>query len=137
MEISATKRKYLLGQTLFTLLAGVIIGLGLDNFFPGHYFSFYPVIPLYFYFFGCLYIYIYDEFKKHNPNKLHMVFMGMKVGKMLISIFVILIYALFDKEHKLDFILTFLLFYVLSLIYETCFFFAFEKRLKLKKEDKK
>lgn len=137
MGISSTKRKFLIGQTLFALISGTIVGLLIRYLFPSHYFLWYPSIPLFFYLFGWFYIYMFEECRKRTPDKIHMVYMSMKVAKMLLSMFILLFYVMFDKDHKVDFVLTFLLFYVLSLIYETCFFYSFEKHLKLKKENKK
>lgn len=68
---------------------------------------------------------------------MHLVYLSMKVAKMLISMFILLLYVMLQKIHKEDFVLTFLLFYVLSQIYESCFFYTFEKNLKKKKEIEK
>lgn len=137
MEISKTKKYFLIGQTIFTLISGSVVGLIIRFCFSEHYFQWYPVIPVFFYVFGWFYIFMFEECRKYTPRRIHLVYLSMKVAKMLISMFILLLYVMLQKIHKEDFVLTFLLFYVLSQIYESCFFYTFEKNLKKKKEIEK
>lgn len=50
---------------------------------------------------------------------------------------ILLFYVLHVKVHKEDFVLTFFLFYLFSMLYESIFFFVFESNLKIKLKDKK
>ena len=60
----------------------------------------------------------------------------MKVVKMLLSMLFLLFYILFVKVQKEDFVLTFFLFYLFTLLHESIFFYLFEQNLKKKKEKK-
>lgn len=132
MGTSVTKKRFLIWLTIFTAIAGVIVYYGINLLFPDHYFAWFPAIPFYFYIFGWYYIYMFDMCRKYTPKKTLSVYMGMKVVKMLMSMLVLLFYILFVKVHKEDFVLTFFLFYLLSLLYESFFFYIFEHNLKKK-----
>lgn len=136
MGISLTKKKFLVWETLLAIISGVGVGLFIKLVFPEHYFPWYPAIPVYFYIFGWYYIMMFDNCRKYTPDKTLSIYMGMKVVKMLLSLLVLLFYILFVKVHKEDFVLTFFFFYLLSLTYESSFFYLFEANLKKKKIDK-
>lgn len=136
MGITLTKKNFLIWKTISTILAGLLVGGAIKLFWPTHYFSWFPFIPLYFYIFGWYYIYMFDYCRRYTPHKLLSVYMGMKVVKMLLSMIILLIYVLHVKVHKEDFVLTFFLFYLFSMIYESYFFCLFEHNLKKKLKNK-
>ena len=104
---------------------------------PGHYFGGYPFIPTYFYLFGLFSIYMFDACRQHAPQKMLLLYLAIKMVKMILSIILVLIYCLAVREEAKAFLLTFISFYLLYLIYETWFFFSFEVNLKRKKKNKK
>lgn len=57
--------------------------------------------------------------------------------RMLLSIIVMLIYCIIVRKEAKEFLLTFIVNYVIYLTYDTWFFFTFEanRRLKKKKEN--
>lgn len=136
MGTTITKRNYLVWLTILTIFAGVVVGGFIKIFLPEHYFHWYPSIPAYFYCFGWYYILTFEYARRYKPNKILSVYIGMKVVKMLLSIILLLFYFVFVKLHREDFVLTFFLFYLFSLTYESIFFYLFEHNLK-KKKDKK
>lgn len=136
MGITLTKKRYLMWTTIFAIVAGFGVYGGIELFFPGHYFKWYPAIPVYFYIFGWYYIYMFDMCRKYSPNKMLSVYMGMKFVKMVLSMVFILLYILLIKVQKEDFVLTFFLFYLFTLLHESIFFYIFEQNLKKKKEKK-
>ncbi len=133
MSISLTKRLFLTWYTLYLIVAAWVIGFALGVGFPEHYFEWYPFIPVFYYLFGWFYIYMFDACRKFAPQKVQLVYLCMKGIKMIGSMGILLFYAVHVEEKKTEFFLTLLLFYVLSLIYETAFFLKFEKNKKLKK----
>lgn len=135
MGISLTMKRFLIGQTIFMITSAIIVGLIIKLCFPEHYFNWYPVIPVYFYIFGWFYIIIFDDCRKYSSQRMHTVYMGIKVAKMLISMFVLLLYVMLQKTHihREDFVLTFFLFYIISLTYESYFFYVYERNKKRKK----
>lgn len=126
MGSSATKKNFLLWLTLIMLVAGVGVYFIIQEFFPEHYFSLYPAIPLFFYAFGWYYIYIFDHSRKKNNSNALSVYIGTKVVKMLIAMLIMLLYLIFTQSHRADFIIVFFLFYLFSIIYETLYFYIFE-----------
>ena len=119
MSISLTKRNFLYQITLLTLIAGWV-GAGILHYLlPGHYFGGYPFIPVYFFLFG-----------------LFEISMSMKVMKMLLSVILLVVYCFAVREEAKLFLLTFILYYIVYLIYETWFFFTYEVGKKQKKEKK-
>ena len=136
MGITLTKKNFLIWSTLLIIVSGVGVGLFIRFVLPEHYFGWYPVIPVYFYVFGWYYIMMFDNCRKYSSGKTLSIYLGMKVVKMLLSLLFLLFYILFVKVHKEDFVLTFFLFYLLSLTYESSFFYLFELNLKKKKISK-
>lgn len=136
MNISITKRNFLIFLTLFTIVAGGAGALILHFFDPGHYFGGYPLIPVYFFIFGVFYIYMFDACRHHAPEKMMMLFLGAKVLKLFVSVFLMVIYCVAVPASATEFLLTFMSFYLGYLIYESWFFFAFEWNRKIKKKSK-
>ena len=117
MGFTLTKKRFLIWKTVMMVVAGLVVGGAIKLFWPEHYFAWFPFIPLYFYIFGWYYIF--------------------KFVKMVFSMIILLFYVLHVKVHKEDFVLTFFLFYLFSMLYESIFFFVFESNLKIKLKDKK
>lgn len=136
MSISITKRNFLVFLTLFTLATGGVGALILHFLVPGHYFGGYPLIPVYFFMFGVFYIYMFDACRCHVPEKMMMLFLGAKVLKLLVSVFLMIIYCVTVPASATEFLLTFMSFYLGYLIYESWFFFVFEWNRKIKKKSK-
>lgn len=138
MSISITKRNFLGLHTLFAAISGGGGYAVVHQYFPENEFEAYPIIPLYFYLYGVFGIYIFDICRKHAPGKLLLLYLAMKVLKLLLSIIFIVVYCAITRANEKEFILTFALFYLLYLIYETWFFFSYEwnqiKRKKNKEE---
>ena len=135
VNISKTKRNFIGLNTLFAILSGAAGALIL-HILPGHYFGGYPFIPVYFYIFGLFSIYMFDACRRHAPQKMLLLYLAMKMMKMILSLILLLIYCLAVREEARAFLLTFISFYLLYLIYETWFFFSFEVNLKRKKKNK-
>ena len=81
-------------------------------------------------------IYMFDACRRHAPQKMLLLYLAMKMIKMILSLILILIYCIAVQEEAKAFLLTFVSFYLLYLIYETWFFFSFEVNLKRKKKNK-
>lgn len=137
MNMSITKRNFLGYLSILTLVGGGLGALVLHYLEPGHYFGGYPLIPVYFYIFGVFYIYMFDAAGVMHPEKMVMLFLVAKVLKMIVSVFLLIIYCVAVPDSAIEFLLTFLAFYLGYLIYESWFFFVFEWNQKLKKKSKK
>ncbi len=136
VNISKTKRIFVGRGTRVAILSVSAGALILHIALPGHYFGGYPFIPVYFYIFGLFSIYMFDACRRHAPQKMLLLYLAMKMMKMILSLILLLIYCLAVREEARAFLLTFISFYLLYLIYETWFFFSFEVNLKRKKKNK-
>ena len=139
MSISLTKKLFLTWYTLYMVAAAWVVGLTLGIGFPMWYFEWYPFIPVFSYVFGWFYIYMFDACRLFAPQKQQYVYLGMKGIKMILSMGILLFYAVHVSEKKTEFFLTFFLFYILSMIFESAFFMKFEgnKKRQLKEKKKK
>lgn len=137
MNISLTKRNFLSQLLLLTLVVGGGGAAVLHYLCPGHYFGGYPFIPVYFFLFGLFEISMFDACRKYAPQKLLLLYMAVKVMKMVLSVIFLVVYCLAVREEAKLFLLTFIAYYVVYLVYETWFFFAYEVRKKQKTEKRK
>lgn len=134
--MTVTKKKYLWGLVLLTLLVDVAGGWIFFRFFLEHYFSGYPLIPVFFGIVGLLNVQLFDYLRHRNPKQLHLVYMGGKAVRMVLSILMILVYCLVVRQEARAFALTFAANYLIFLTYETCFFFGYEQNKKLQNKRK-
>lgn len=137
MSISITKRNFLFQTTLLSLIAGWAGAAIFHYLLPEHYFGGYPFIPVYFFLFGVFEISMFDACRKYAPQKLLLLYMAVKVMKMLLSVMFLVVYCLAVREEARLFMLTFIIFYIVYLIYETWFFFTYEVAKKQNQKTKK
>lgn len=135
MKLSVTTKHFLMLLTGIMLTAGIVVYVAIRQFFPAHYFGWYPAIPAFFYAFGWYSIFTFEHCRRTNVRKMLSVYIGMKVVKMLISMVIIFFYLLFVRIHKTDFTITFFLFYLFSILYETLYFYWYEHN-KMKNKNK-
>ena len=57
---------------------------------------------------------------------MQLAYLGTKAIKMIFSLMVLLIYAIKVEEKKVEFFLTFFVFYMISLVFESWFFYRYE-----------
>lgn len=130
MSISQTKKLFITWYTLLMLVTGWTIGPAIALWIPEHYFEWYPFIPVFFYIFGWFTIYMFEACRRYAPKKIQLVYLGTKSIKMLFSLMVLLIYAIKVEEKRVEFFLTFFVFYIISLVFESWFFFRYEREQK-------
>ena len=130
MSVSLPKKLYLTWFTLLMFVAGWTIGPALAIWMPIHYFEWYPFIPVFFYIFGWFTIYMFEACRKYAPQKIQLVYLGTKGIKMFFSLMMLLIYEVKVEEKKVEFFLTFFCFYVLTLVFDSWFFFRYERKQK-------
>ena len=85
MNISKTKRSFICWHTLFAVISAALGAVILHFALPGHYFGGYPFIPVYFYFFGLASIYMFDACRRHAPQRLLLLYLAMKMIKMILD----------------------------------------------------
>ena len=136
MSINLSKRKYLLYLTLITLLLSGVGGVTYFSLVPEHYFGGYPLIPVFFYIFGVFNIYMFDACRRFAPEKMLLLHLAMKVLKMILSVIVLVIYCMVVREEAVAFLLTFIVNYLIYLVFETSFFAGYELNKKRQKKNK-
>ena len=134
MSISLTKKLFITWYTLLMVVAGWTIGPAIATWLPEHYFEWYPFIPVFFYIFGWFTIYMFEACRRYAPQKMQLVYLSTKGIKMFFSLIILLIYAVKVEEKKVEFFLTFFAFYIISLIFESWFFFRYEREHKGKEK---
>ena len=71
------------------------------------------------------------------PQKLVLFHLALKIIRMIFSVFILVLYCLAVKDHIREFMVTFIIFYLVNLVFESWFFLAFECNRKRKKENEK
>lgn len=96
----------------------------------------YFIIPIFFYVLGLIFIL---QFKRtpRQAGKVINVFMLIRTFKIFTSFILILIYWAYDKSNIRDFAILFIIFYLISLIWETYIYLRMEKYMKFKDEQEK
>lgn len=135
VNISKTKWNFIGLHTLFAIVSAGVGAVILHVALPGHYFGGYPFIPIYFYLFGLFSIYMFDACRLHAPQKMLLLYLAIKMIKIIFSLILLLIYCIAVREEAKAFLLTFISFYLIYLIFETWFFFSFEVNRKRKKKN--
>jgi small neutral amino acid transporter SnatA (MarC family) len=127
------KRKLHVILALVMLLSGWGIWGMLKTAFPETYFSWYPMIPGFFYIMGLVFIAVITRDYKENQRKLVNLYMIIKLCKVAASLLLGSIYLIFIKIQIRDFSVVFIGFYLLYLGIETYFFYLAEEVIKKKK----
>ena len=127
MSTSPTQRLFITWHTLLMLVAGWTIGPAIATWWPEHYFGWYPFIPVFFYIFGWFTISMFEACRRFAPKKIQLVYLGTKAIKMFFSLIVLLIYSVKVDEKKVEFFLVFFGFYILTLVFESWFFYRYER----------
>jgi len=98
----------------------------LQFFFKGHNFLLLPAIPLFFILLGTAAIkFVYSK-KESSVAAL----MGVKMVKILLSLMFILVYVFFIKEQAVSFLMSYLIYFLAFLVFETWMLSAINKKNK-------
>jgi hypothetical protein len=88
---------------------------------------------------ACLFLWIYEwitikiveaKNKTVSPRQSINLFMGLKVGKILLSVFFIMIYSLSVKVEMMRFVMVFMGLYLIFLVFDTIYLVSREKEAK-------
>jgi hypothetical protein len=131
MTIIKAKRKFIIYLTLMIVVLGFGGAYAFNQWMPEQYPPFYPSIPLFFYIYGLIFIYLYGLF----PDKWLAIQILGKGVKLIFGLLFVVAYAHFVRVHVKAFLLIFLCYYIIYLIFESAFFLKHE--MELKKEKKK
>jgi len=132
--VTITKRNYLLHTALLTAVIGIAGGGAYYLINPHHYFGGYPLIPLFFFVFGVFMINMTENCRHRMPGRMLQIYLLVRVMRMLVSMFVMLVYCVAVRGEARAFLLTFIANYLIYLMYDSWFFFTFEANRKQKKK---
>lgn len=121
--------------TAIMLISGWGVWWLIISVLPQSYFSWYPLIPTFFYVMGLILIYVITRDRKESQIKLVNLYLLLRFSKVAASILFGGIYLLFVKQQLRDFSIVFIGYYLLYLGLETYFFYRVEEVIKNKKVD--
>jgi len=137
MKKSIQKRNYLIILVILTLVTGIGGGAILKYALPQYYFSTYPFIPIYFCVFGFIFIYLFERVRRNIQNKTLLLYAYLRRMQGMVSLSGLYIYGYLVNTQIKEFLLTFIVFYLIYLVFETLFFFNFEMQESRKLKGKK
>lgn len=121
--------------TAIMLVSGWGVWWLIISVLPQSYFSWYPLIPTFFYVMGLILIHVITRDRKESQIKLVNLYLLLRFSKVAASILFGGIYLLFVKQQLRDFSIVFIGYYLLYLGLETYFFYRVEEVIKNKKVD--
>ncbi|WP_294068120.1 hypothetical protein [Proteiniphilum sp. UBA1028] len=130
-------RYFLILHTSMLLITGFGMWIILKKFFPEVLVDGYILVPLFFYVMGLISIYIFKHSSPDKPAGAVNTYMLMRMIKIFVSFFIILVYWIFDKTNIRNFAIIFIIFYLINLIWETNIYLWMEKYFKYKKDQEK
>lgn len=134
MFLTTVKKKFIGELSVGGIVLTAVVALAYRFFMPEWYFAWFPLIPVFFYLFGLLYIYMVVFSYELGADKIAMTYLICKVLKLIMSALVLIFYGFAVGQDVVAFVATFVFFYFAFLFFETRFFLRFEARLKLSKQ---
>lgn len=135
--MSKTKRSYVLLTVLLFIIVGMVGGWIYSQAFPQNYFNGYPAIPVYFLMMGIASINILERGRGKSPVRMLQIYMLVRVVRMIVSLLFMVVYCLAVREEALTFMLTFIVYYLIYIIYDSWFFYKLEGNQKKEKGELK
>lgn len=123
-------------HTAMLLITGFGIWFILKQFFPQILIGSYYIVPLFFYILGLIFILQFRQTPREAAKMVNMHLMTRSI-KIFTSLGVILIYWALDKTNARNFAIIFIIFYLVTLIWETYIYLRIEKYIKYKDEQEK
>ena len=130
MDLLPSKKKFIRNLTILTLGISACTILIFQLFFPDQYFVCYPFIPLFFYLFGWCFINMFLYVYQHDESKVMPLLLLCRGLKFFLSLVAVIICGYIARMYLLSFGLVMASYYLIYLIFETCFFFQVEMELK-------
>lgn len=120
--MTTIKRNYLLHTAILSVAMGV-----------GDYFVGFPLVPLFFFLVGVFVINMTETCRLRMPKRMLQVYLLARVLRMVLAMMVMLVYCVAVRQEVKLFLITFIINYLIYLIYDSWFYFHVESKLKTKK----
>lgn len=127
-------RKYIFYTAILTMLVGGAGGAAYYWALPHLYFDGYPFIALFFFLFGALTINITEACRRQfSPGRMVLVYLLARIAKMLVSIVAIAVYCMMARDEMKEILFTFIVNYLIYLVYDSWFYYVFEAKQEAEK----
>ena len=133
MFLLTIKKKFIRNLTILTLGMSLLTYLMFRLFLSEQNIVCYLFIPLCFYIFGLLFINVFTFVYQHDESKVLPVFLVCRGIKFILSLTAVVVCGFVARSHIVSFGLTFTVYYLIYLAFETYFFFRLESEMKVKK----
>ncbi len=100
---------FLIFHTGMLLVTGLGMWFILKFFFPEMLLKSYPLIPIFFYLLGLVFIYVFNHNSLDKPEKIVNTYMLMRMIKIFVSAMLLFIYWIVDKDHIRNFAIIFVI----------------------------
>lgn len=132
--------KGLSGKAAIVVMIAVLLVMGVAGWavlrylLPQYWFEAYPCIPLTFMIFSVIIVLLSKRWEKGvrigrtTQQRVAINLMGAKMGKLLLSAILIMLYVYLGGEQVKPFLLTFAIFYTAFLVMDTLLFVSFTKK---------
>lgn len=120
------KQRFIIALALFIIVVGWLDAFIIRTYLSAHYVAAYPFIPLFFFLCGLVFVALVHRAEQRGENLVRMV-MVFKSARILASMVILGLCALFARDQLFDFAITYLVFYVLYLIFEMVALYIYEK----------
>ncbi len=127
MSISVVKRNYIVQAAVLTLLC-VLSSSICFYYLPDYYFGGYSLIPVFFFAFGIFTINMTEMSHKHSPQRVSQVYLLMRGIRMVLSLVIMVLYCFIIGQKMGAFLAVFIVNYLIYLVFDSWFFFRYERR---------
>ena len=124
-------------HTLVVLIVGIVGWLITHRLLPHMSIIGYVIIPTFFYIVGLIFIWRFKKAPFHNSGYIINLFMLLKMVKIFTSFGIILIYWFIHQAYIRNFAIIFIIFYLISTLWETFIYMKMEKDMKIESDQNK
>lgn len=124
-------------HTLVVLIVGIVGWLITHRLLPHMSIIGYVIIPIFFYIVGLIFIWRFKKAPFHNSGYIINLFMLLKMVKIFTSFGIILIYWFIHQAYIRNFAIIFIIFYLISTLWETFIYMKMEKDMKIESDQNK
>ena len=131
VEMRQMKMKFIRDLTMLSSASLVVVAVIFYLFFPELAWQRLISVPVFFYLAGLLYIFILSFCRERFPASMQVnCFLACKTVKFLLSALFVAVYAMTVRKDVVAFLLTFIVLFVVYLVFETRFFLRQEAGFK-------
>lgn len=127
MSTGSVIRKYVWQAAAFTVLV-VVLNSAFVYAWPQHYFAGYSLIPVFFFALGIFAVNVTEKCRMQTPQRLSQMYLLMRMLRMMLSLIVMVVYSVAVGKVLLAFFVMFVANYLLYLIFDSWFFYRYERR---------